>query len=460
MRLSLVGSMMAAGSRDQMMTNSPSTTRTARDRPRTSRPPRIETVVVLDLETNADTSEDAREHEIIEVGACRVVNGSVSERFASLVLNSRPLSPSIVELTGIEANDDLEAQRPTRAGSAFGPTGVCSVRTRWLRTDGFSYDFVVLDAACTRLGLPSDPQASASISSSWRTSPSHALARRRCRTSTGLGRLRTDHSTRSLRWAREVEHVGPGSPAHWDERGETTVRRRPSPVDVRQRLLASAWEGDVRQLEEIEAEASRVAGQAEQRTSGVEDDERVAGRAVRDRRVRTRQTPVTESGSTTRRVGRCTSSSWYASSGDSTIEGESGRLLRTSEANLSETDPFSTRQAPTSMISCSRAFSDVSAFVSRSRTTTVSILGGLEVRAGPAPFSSSKVSSSSSGRATQRPSSSRLAKGARPSSRSSHGVPRAAAMGKIAERLGQSRQPTTALPEATTSRRPRGFRPC
>lgn len=54
--------------------------------------------VVLDLET---TGLDPRSCEIIEIGAVRVVNHAVTERFSALVHPETPISPFITSLTGI-----------------------------------------------------------------------------------------------------------------------------------------------------------------------------------------------------------------------------------------------------------------------------------------------------------------------------------------------------------------------
>ena len=105
--------------------------------------------VVFDLETNADRADPA-DHEIIEIGACRVVDGAVHDEFSTLVRAERTLLPEIEQLTGITTLD-LERAPPLADGvAAFlefaGDTPLVA-------HNGFGYDFLVLDAACRRLGL-------------------------------------------------------------------------------------------------------------------------------------------------------------------------------------------------------------------------------------------------------------------------------------------------------------------
>lgn len=105
--------------------------------------------VVFDLETNADRADPA-DHEIIEIGACRVVDGAVHDEFSTLVRAERTLLPEIEQLTGITALDLEHAPPLADVVTAFlefaGDTALVA-------HNGFGYDFVVLDAACRRLGV-------------------------------------------------------------------------------------------------------------------------------------------------------------------------------------------------------------------------------------------------------------------------------------------------------------------
>lgn len=66
----------------------------------------IDTYVSIDLET---TGLNPRKDRIIEIGAVKVKDGEIRERFSQLVNPGRRLEPRIVELTGI-TDQDLEGQ--------------------------------------------------------------------------------------------------------------------------------------------------------------------------------------------------------------------------------------------------------------------------------------------------------------------------------------------------------------
>ena len=114
---------------------------------------RLRTFVVLDLETNPDRS-DPTEHEILEIGACRVDAGEIVETFETLVRPQRPLLESVLELTGLPTENILRAPKLSLVLTDFRAfVGNRPV----VAQNGFGYDFRLLDAVCARLGVPPLP---------------------------------------------------------------------------------------------------------------------------------------------------------------------------------------------------------------------------------------------------------------------------------------------------------------
>lgn len=69
----------------------------------------IKDYVAFDLET---TGLDVENDSIIEIGALKVINGKVSERFMEFVKPAKPISPMITNITGI-TNEMVGNARPT-----------------------------------------------------------------------------------------------------------------------------------------------------------------------------------------------------------------------------------------------------------------------------------------------------------------------------------------------------------
>ena len=68
----------------------------------------LKSYIAFDVET---TGLNPRENEIIEIGALKVRNGKVAERFMEFIRPQAPISPAITGLTGI-TNEMVEGARP------------------------------------------------------------------------------------------------------------------------------------------------------------------------------------------------------------------------------------------------------------------------------------------------------------------------------------------------------------
>jgi len=109
--------------------------------------------VVFDLETNADRVHPA-EHEIIEIGAVRLVDGEAVDRFHQLVRPTRPLSTTTVSVTGITAATLVDGVGLSEALKRF-----CDFvgDDPMVAHNAFGYDFRVLDAALARAEFDAPP---------------------------------------------------------------------------------------------------------------------------------------------------------------------------------------------------------------------------------------------------------------------------------------------------------------
>ena len=138
-------------------------------------------------------------HEIIEIGACLVENGAVSEssaRSSSVAVPSPPRSSSSQALA-MTISSAMADQRETRLSDLLAFVGSIP----WLHTTA---SLTTSSSSTPRVRGWACPgrRVFGWIFSSSRTSYSPVPAKRRCRTSTELSRPRTDHSARSsARWA-------------------------------------------------------------------------------------------------------------------------------------------------------------------------------------------------------------------------------------------------------------------
>ncbi len=105
--------------------------------------------VVFDLETNADHPDPAG-HEIIQIGAVKVSGAVEKGTYNSLVRPRRKLPERITRMTGLEYGDLGKAPPLAEVlPRFFGWVGDLPL----IAHNGFGYDFLVLDAAASSLGL-------------------------------------------------------------------------------------------------------------------------------------------------------------------------------------------------------------------------------------------------------------------------------------------------------------------
>ena len=117
---------------------------------------RPDSYVVFDLETIADRA-DPCEHEIVEIGAILASDNRILDKYSTLVRHKRAMTDHSRQLTGIAESDLLQAPSLGLALNAF----YRFVGDRPLVAhNGFGYDFPLLDANTTRLGIetPTGPR--------------------------------------------------------------------------------------------------------------------------------------------------------------------------------------------------------------------------------------------------------------------------------------------------------------
>ncbi len=106
--------------------------------------------VAFDLET---TGLDSRTDQIIEIGAVRVKDGEVADRFSSFAQPGHPLSAVTVSLTGITDDMLRGAPRPEDAVNSF----LDWAGDRPLVAHNAEFDLGFVRAYCARAGRPFDP---------------------------------------------------------------------------------------------------------------------------------------------------------------------------------------------------------------------------------------------------------------------------------------------------------------
>ena len=108
-----------------------------------------DTYVVFDLET---TGFHAKNNNIIEIGAVKVVGGQITERFSEFVNPKEPIPFRITELTSIRDEDVIDAEDITKILPRF--MDFCKGAIMVAHNADFDMSFI--KANCERLGLPCD----------------------------------------------------------------------------------------------------------------------------------------------------------------------------------------------------------------------------------------------------------------------------------------------------------------
>ena len=109
--------------------------------------------MVFDLEAIADRA-DPREHDIIEIGAILASRNQVLDEFQTLVRPTRSLGDHSRQLTGI---DEFYLQEAPNIESALRNFYRFSGNRPLIAHNGFGYDFLLLDAASSKLAIIPPP---------------------------------------------------------------------------------------------------------------------------------------------------------------------------------------------------------------------------------------------------------------------------------------------------------------
>ncbi len=116
--------------------------------------------VAFDVEATGLSPERDR---IIEIGAVRMREGEVLDRFSTFVDPERLLTDAIVELTGI--TDEMLAGAPSEREAITGFLEFCG--DLLLIAHNASYDLSMMKAACRRLGLSFSPTCADTLGLAW-----------------------------------------------------------------------------------------------------------------------------------------------------------------------------------------------------------------------------------------------------------------------------------------------------
>lgn len=106
-------------------------------------------LIVLDVETTGFKPEDG--HEIIELGAQKIVREKVLDEFHALIKPSRSLDPEVIRIHGI--TDDLLAEQGKDATEVF-PAFLSFIGSATLVGHNIAFDLGFLNHHLLRLKLP------------------------------------------------------------------------------------------------------------------------------------------------------------------------------------------------------------------------------------------------------------------------------------------------------------------